>query len=89
MEFDGTKECGLIIRGGTELQVNTVTVRIRNEKGEETASAVDFLGTGGPEQSFRVCTPGGCCTVTFVFLPGSSFDFDSFSFVRRDLTGQF
>jgi hypothetical protein len=29
-----------------------------------------------------VHTPGGDCTVTFIFLPGSSFDFDSFRFSR-------
>ena len=80
MDFGGTKECGLVLRGSTKLQVNTVTVLFRNEKGKETTSAVDFLGRGGSEQYFRVYTPGGCCTVTFVFLPGSSFDFESFRF---------
>ena len=82
MDFGETKECTLSISGRTKLKENTVTVRIRNDKGEETASAVDFRGEGGPEQSFRVCTPGGLCEVTFVFLPGSAFDFKSFRFER-------
>ena len=82
MDFGETKECTLSISGKTKLKENTVTVRIRNDKGEETASAVDFRGEGGPEQSFRVCTPGGLCEVTFVFLPGSAFDFKSFRFER-------
>ena len=80
MDFSETKECRLVLRGSTELHVNTVTIRIRNEKGEESTSAVDFHREGGPEQSFRVRTPGGRCTVMFVFLPGSSFDFESFRF---------
>jgi beta-galactosidase len=80
MDFGDTTECGLTIRGRTDLAVNTVTIRIRNEAGEETTEAADFLGAGGEEQTFRVHTPGGLCSVTFVFLPGSAFDFESFRF---------
>jgi hypothetical protein len=29
---------------------------------------------------FPVRTPGGLCSVTFVFLPGSAFDFEAFRF---------
>ncbi len=83
MDFGDENECCLNICGHTEQKVNTVTIRIRNEEGKETASAVDFRGDGGPEQSFRVRTPGGLCTVTFVFLPGSSFDFASFRFLKQ------
>jgi beta-galactosidase len=79
MDFGGTRECGLTIRGKTPLQVNTITVRVRNENGDETAEALDFT-SGRDEQSFRISVPGGRCTVTFVFLPGSSFDFDMFRF---------
>ncbi len=80
MDFGCTENSVLTLRGKTDLPVNTVTVRIRNEKGEETAEAIDFSGNGAAEQIFGVAVPGGCCTVTFVFLPGSSFDFDSFRF---------
>lgn len=79
MDFGGIRECSLTIRGKTPLQVNTITVRVRNEEGEETAEAVDFAA-GREEQTFRIPVPGGRCTVTFVFLPGSAFDFDMFRF---------
>ena len=84
MDFGDTEECVLLLSGETNLKVNTVTVRIRNERGEETASAVDFYGDSDPEQSFMVRTPGGLCKVTFVFLPGSAFDFSSFRFQQRE-----
>ena len=80
MDFGSAKACALTLRGKTDLPVNTVTVRIRNENGAETADAVDFSGGGGGKQTFRVHTPGGVCTVTFIFLPGSAFDFESFRF---------
>ena len=79
MDFCDVSECTLMIRGKTPLAVNTATVRIRNENGRETAEAVNFVH-GNPEQFFRVHVPGGRCTVTFVFLPGSSFDFEAFRF---------
>ena len=82
MDFGNTEQCMLSIRGKTVLPVNTITVRIRNGEGKETTDAVDFTRSGGTDQSFRVHTPGGDCTVTFIFLPGSSFDFDSFRFSR-------
>ncbi len=82
MDFGNTEECMLSIRGETDLPVNTITVRIRNGEGKETTDAVDFTRSGGKDQSFRMHTPGGDCTVTFIFLPGSSFDFDSFRFSR-------
>ena len=79
MDFGGAWECSLTIRGKTPLQLNTITIRIRNEEGEETAEAVDFAA-GREEQTYRIHVPGGRCTVTFVFLPGSAFDFDMFRF---------
>ena len=80
MDFGSTNRCFLAIRGKTDLPANTVTVHIRNREGEETTDAVDFSGSAGTEQFFRINIPGGICTVTFIFLPGSSFDFESFRF---------
>ena len=80
MDFGNAKECDLMIRGRTDLPVNSITLHIRNGNGEETTGVADFLGTGGAEQHFRIRTPGGMCSVTFVFLPGSAFDFESFRF---------
>lgn len=80
MDFGEGKEWTLMIRGKTELQVNAITVRFRNEAGETENAVADFIGNGEDEQYFRLHTPGGMCEVTFVFLPGSRFDFEGFRF---------
>ncbi len=81
MDFGSTGECSLTIRGRTGLETNTIVLHIRNGS-EETTEVANFLGAGGEEQRFPVHTPGGLCSVTFVFLPGSSFDFESFRFQK-------
>ena len=81
MDFGNLQECSLTLFGRTDLPVNTVTVRIQNADGIETAAAVDFSGSRDA-QSFSLKVPGGNCNVTFVFLPGSSFDFKAFRFEK-------
>ena len=49
-------------------------------KKEEEVSA-QLLSIKEAKQYFRVRVPGGICSVAFVFLPGSSFDFDAFQFL--------
>ena len=80
MDFGDRQDCRLMIRGKTDLPLNSITVRIRDVHGETRNEVVDFRGGAGEEQSFAIRVPGGICTVTFVFLPGSSFDFDAFRF---------
>ena len=80
MDFGDQKKCRLMICGKTERAVNTMTLRIRNGEGNEMTEALDFSGNGGSEQVFPVHVPGGNCTVTFIFLPGSMFDFSGFRF---------
>ena len=82
MDFGDTKDWTLMIRGKTRLQINSVTVRFRNQNMETVNEVADFLGNGCEEQFFRMHTPGGLCSVAFVFLPGSDFDFEAFQFRR-------
>ena len=84
MDFGNNHKCSLTIRGQTPLSMNSITVRMRNEAGETENEAVDFIGNGGREQVFTVRVPGGKCSVTFVFLPGSCFDFESFRFLPAE-----
>ena len=84
MDFADEKEVLLEIRGKTPLPVNTVSVRVKNREGDEAASVFDFTGGGGEAQSARIRVPGGLCSVAFVFLPGSRFDFESFRFSRGE-----
>ena len=84
MDFGEAGEHELEIRGRTTRAVNTISLRIKNRQGEETTTAAEFCGNGGESQRFRVAVPAGNCTVSFVFLPGSSFDFSSFRFIRPE-----
>lgn len=81
MDFGECRIAVLRLQGSTPLAQHPITVRIRNADGEETTQIAAFTHDGGPEQEFSIQTPGGMCTVTFVFLPGSDFDFDGFRFV--------
>lgn len=84
MDFGGKGEVLLEIEGRTNLAVNTISIRIKNKQGEEVVSVAEYDGKRYGVQQFRVTVPDGNCTVSFVFLPGSSFDFDSFRFQRRE-----
>ncbi|MBP3427620.1 MAG: DUF4982 domain-containing protein [Clostridia bacterium] len=83
MDFGACTEAFLEIEGATLLARNPITVRIRNGDGAETTEIADFTGKGGARQRFALKTPGGNCTVTFVFLPGSQFDFAGFGFDKE------
>ena len=63
---------------------STVSVRVKNREGSETTSAFDFTSAGDGVQSAVIRVPGGLCSVAFVFLPGSRFDFESFRFRRKE-----
>ena len=80
MDFGSRRTATLRLQGKTPLAHHPITVRVQNAAGEETTQIADFAGDGGYEQAFALQIPGGMCTVTFVFLPGSQFDLDGFQF---------
>ena len=82
MDFGGETDVTLEIEGETPLDLNTISIRIVNKEGKEYDTAAGFSGKGGTKQCFSVRVPEGACTVSFVFLPGSAFDFHSFRFYR-------
>ena len=85
MDFGTEHEAMLEIRGSTPFPVNTITVRMTGEEGETITEIADFRGPDGMSQSFRIRVPGGRCKVSFVFLPGSRFDFEGFRFKKLDM----
>ena len=87
MDFGDGGDVVLVIEGKTPLPVNTIIIRFRAEDGTEMTEHAEFRGCGELLQEFRIRVPSGRCTVSFVFLPGSCFDFDSFIF-RKPGTGQ-
>ena len=84
MDFGGSGDILLEIDGRTNLPANTISLRIKNEQGDETVTAAEFSGEHAGIQRFSVTVPSGNCIVSFVFLPGSSFDFNTFRFICPD-----
>ena len=80
MDFGGARRARLAIVGATPLDVNPVQVRVCGLSGGEVLLECPFAGAGGREQAFETDLPGGVCNVTFVFLPGSRFDFERLQF---------
>lgn len=81
MDFgsEGTKE--LMIRGRAGESGNTIHVRFFNGT-DEVKQIVEFPSSGEyVTRSFPLKTVTGQWDVTFVFLPGSCFDFESFRFL--------
>lgn len=82
MDFGDARHAVLTLDGATSLAVNPVTIRYENENGEQLTALAQFAGGERGRQSFMVEVLPGVCTVSFVFLPGSQFDFYGFKFER-------
>ena len=82
MDFGDESAALLTIDGATTLPEQPVTVRFRSEDGRELTSLASFTGGERGEQTFRVDVLPGECVVSFVFLPGSKFDFYGFRFQK-------
>ena len=54
----------------------------------ELTSLAQFSGTERGVQCFDVNVLPGVCSVAFVFLPGSQFDFYGFTFVKQEEAAQ-
>jgi len=83
MDFGACRRVQLTLSGSTPLAQNPITLQIRREDGEETREVLAFTAEHA-QQRFALAVPGGLCTVTFVFLPGSQFDFEGFRFEAAD-----
>ncbi len=80
MDFGHERRAHLMIDGATPLTVNPITLRFQNDAGQSLTALAQFTGTGRSRQCFEVDVLPGVCTVSFVFLPGSQFDFYRFQF---------
>ena len=83
MDFGNRGEAVLTLEGSTPLEAHPITVRMTDEKGDSMTEIVSFQGSGPKRQAFSVRVPQGLSTVSFVFLPGSRFDFEGFTFGKR------
>lgn len=82
MDFGTSTRAALTLDGATPLAVNPVTIRFENEAGETLTTLAQFKGEGRSRQVFDVEVLPGVCTVSFVFLPGSQYDFYGFQFAK-------
>ncbi len=90
MDFGSGGTSGVEISGNTRNPVNTVQIRFRSlENDVETVRLADFSGsrtTGYVRRVFAFEPVFGAQDVTFVFLPGSDFDFELFRFIGKGNT---
>ena len=84
MDFGEAKRATLTIDGATDLNEQPVTIRFRDAQGRELTALAPFKGGERGEQRFPVEVLPGVCDVSFVFLPGSRFDFFGFRFERTN-----
>ncbi|WP_230397925.1 glycoside hydrolase family 2 TIM barrel-domain containing protein [Novisyntrophococcus fermenticellae] len=80
MDFGREGTGSITICGSTLLEVNTIIVRFVSE-GAEERQMLQFRH-GHTEQTFPLKRVYGVKTVSFVFLPGSSFDFSWLKFQK-------
>lgn len=88
MDFGASTHAELRLDGQTPLSTNPVTIRFTNQEGEQLTSLAQFSGTERGVQCFDVNVLPGVCSVAFVFLPGSQFDFYGFTFVKQEEAAQ-
>lgn len=82
MDFGEEAARRIVIKGRTPQGKNTIHVRFFNGQ-EESKQIVEFAGSNEyEEQSFAIEPMRGKWEVTFVFLPGSCFDFAWFQFEK-------
>ncbi|MBE5814510.1 MAG: DUF4982 domain-containing protein [Clostridiales bacterium] len=84
LDLEDREQVTLVIDGSTPLSENPITLRMQYADGEERTEMVTFRGEPGRgEQRFPLKVKSGVCSLTFVFLPGSHFDFYSFRFEKN------
>lgn len=74
----------IVIYGHSPIAKNSIQIRVTGEDGQQTVhSQVEFTQSNGyEERAFAIKRIAGVQKVTFVFLPGSHFDFGWFRFER-------
>jgi beta-galactosidase len=82
MDFGEKGTAKLRIRGKSQVPKNSIHLRFSGKDGDST-QLLEFPGSEASiEQEFPLERIIGPRTVSFVFLPGSSFDFESFEFLE-------
>ncbi|MDQ0253175.1 hypothetical protein J2S74_000547 [Evansella vedderi] len=81
MDFTNEGATKLVVYGKSPIDKNTIHIRFANEEGE-TNQLVEFTQSDEYEERvFELDKVTGIHKVTFIFLPGSNFDFGWFRFM--------
>lgn len=82
MDFASEGATKLVVFGRSPIDKNTIHIRFTNQDGESN-QLVEFTHSDGYEERvFELDKITGVQKVTFIFLPGSNFDFGWFRFER-------
>lgn len=81
MEFSGKGASQLVIKGRSPIDKNTIHIRFAGENGESNQLVEFEKSNGYEERVFELEQITGMHNLTFVFMPGSSFDFSWFRFI--------
>ncbi|MDU7474809.1 MAG: glycoside hydrolase family 2 TIM barrel-domain containing protein [Paenibacillus macerans] len=83
MDFTAEGAAKLAVYGHSPIDKNTLHVRFSGQDGESRQQLIEFAHTDGYEvKEFPLDKVTGVQNVTFIFLPGSRFDFGWFRFER-------
>jgi len=82
MDFGEEGASRLIICGRSPIEKNTIHVRFADEDGSMNRLVEFMYSDGYVERVFDLGRVTGTQKVTFLFLPGSNFDFAWFRFER-------
>lgn len=83
MDFTAEGAAKLAVYGHSPIDKNTIHVRFSGQDGESRQQMIEFARTDGYEvKEFPLNKVTGVQNVTFIFLPGSRFDFGWFRFER-------
>lgn len=81
MDFGEKSATKLTMYGKSNTANNTIHVKFFDQNGKSETKVIEFAGTSDyTEKSFEIGNITGKQTVSFVFLPGSNFDFAWFKF---------
>ena len=81
MDFGENGADKLVICGKTPHEVNNIRLLTEWEDGRKEQESLEFPGTEEKTETvFPIAVKTGCAKVSFVFLPGSAFDFEWFRF---------
>ena len=85
-DFDFSEQVAdrITITGHSPIEKNTIHVRFETDEGESLNQVVEFTqNTSIEEKQFELEPLTGKGTLTFVFLPGSQFDFKAFQLIKN------